>query len=668
MSSSIFHSTLLGAMFLLLSFAFEAKAQEHSDGGRRPVKARDSLGSYGCDSRKGLTEDIARRWFGDNVGALEKCFQSKDSASDAKSRRLRVSLSIESSSGRIREIKFSGGDIAPEFQSCIERALIDLSFPICENKTDKRIAFSALLYLEKDEKKSRHRPVSDVESQKVESSKRKEEPVRFEYKNPQNHKTFSFQTPAALSPLDQRLVITVDRIENPKVSEEKICPGALVIDYADPAGPCRSLDDFYEEQMLGVVQLNIKSPNPKLVVYEKVDAQAESGDDIFANRLFCQTPCSRLVDGRDGRSFYFGGPGISPSESFRIDNTNGELHFNVSPGSRALATVGHLAGIMGSLVFAYKALPLASKELSPDRRNWLIGSALTVALGVYLHLSNRTTWSLETKAEEDWAELKPEENRAEAKPEDGWDSTRRPVVPGEHSAEFDESEPGPVSYELRHQKDERAIRVITTDPALEWYKRDEISPDVDSDQMSKDGKQICKGLLAQDLPGECYSLSDLYKERVRGIIRLSLKSKNPELQLFEKFEAKTERGVDLLGHRVLCQAPCDKIIDARNGRSFYLSGPGIVESEVFRLDNQSGGIRLDVSPGSKLQGTLGLYSMIISSFIGTYHMIPIVLERNTALITKERSIWLLGSGVSAVLGLLLFNNSQTTYSASTTSP
>ncbi|MBZ5709638.1 hypothetical protein [Nannocystis pusilla] len=49
--------------------------------------------------------------------------------------------------------------------------------------------------------------------------------------------------------------------------------------------------------------------------------------------------------------------------------------------------------------------------------------------------------------------------------------------------------------------------------------------------------------------------------------------------------------------RPVCAAPCDQVIDGRQGQSFIFDGDGIIKSREFSLSNYSGDIVARVKPG-----------------------------------------------------------------------
>jgi hypothetical protein len=82
-----------------------------------------------------------------------------------------------------------------------------------------------------------------------------------------------------------------------------------------------------------------------------------------------------------------------------------------------------------------------------------------------------------------------------------------------------------------------------------------------------------------------------------------IQSDAPELQLHEVMAQVT--GVvwgggwaTLTASRPVCTAPCDQIIDAHQGQSFFVAGPGIPKSSQFQLAGRGPEVNLDVKAGS----------------------------------------------------------------------
>jgi hypothetical protein len=79
--------------------------------------------------------------------------------------------------------------------------------------------------------------------------------------------------------------------------------------------------------------------------------------------------------------------------------------------------------------------------------------------------------------------------------------------------------------------------------------------------------------------------------------------------------------------RPVCAAPCDQVIDGRQGQSFYFDGDGIIKSREFSLTNYSGDIVARVSPGRVGLRVGGVVTMALGgAAIGTAGLL-FLLER-----------------------------------------
>ncbi|MBZ5715774.1 hypothetical protein [Nannocystis pusilla] len=77
-------------------------------------------------------------------------------------------------------------------------------------------------------------------------------------------------------------------------------------------------------------------------------------------RPVCTSPCDKVVDGSQGQSFFFGGPGVTTSKRFALLGQPGDLTAKVKPGRRGLRTggvitmsVGFALAVAGGVLFAF---------------------------------------------------------------------------------------------------------------------------------------------------------------------------------------------------------------------------------------------------------------------------------------------------------------------------
>ncbi len=103
-----------------------------------------------------------------------------------------------------------------------------------------------------------------------------------------------------------------------------------------PAAPAPRRD-----HAAGAVRVHIETKHPGVELREE-----QPGAESFV--VVCRQPCDRVVDGRDGRSFFFAGEGITPSPTFALDRRRGDVTAAVKPGSAGLRTGGAVvSGVWG---------------------------------------------------------------------------------------------------------------------------------------------------------------------------------------------------------------------------------------------------------------------------------------------------------------------------------
>jgi hypothetical protein len=91
-----------------------------------------------------------------------------------------------------------------------------------------------------------------------------------------------------------------------------------------------------------------------------------------------------------------------------------------------------------------------------------------------------------------------------------------------------------------------------------------------------------------------------------GAPRVHVETNSPEVTLFERPSV-------LEPSRPLCRAPCDRVVDARAGQSFYFAGEGITPSPRFQLSDRAGDVRVRVEAGSGGLRTGGIVAIVLGS-------------------------------------------------------
>jgi len=110
----------------------------------------------------------------------------------------------------------------------------------------------------------------------------------------------------------------------------------------------------------------------------------------------------------------------------------------------------------------------------------------------------------------------------------------------------------------------------------------------------------------------------------RGVVFLHVETRAPrlEMRVFDGAWTTGPRGARRTFSRRVCAAPCDRIIDAREGARYFFSGPDLVSSDYFRLNDRAGPVTARVTVGSRrlrtsalIAGALGLLSVFGGSVL-----------------------------------------------------
>ncbi|HVK63971.1 MAG TPA: hypothetical protein VM694_05840 [Polyangium sp.] len=106
----------------------------------------------------------------------------------------------------------------------------------------------------------------------------------------------------------------------------------------------------------GVPFLHIESNWPN-VELSRIDGEIGGGYQQQAyvgpnaiTKFMCSAPCDRLVDGRDGHRFFISGPGMFPTEAFRLDSRAGHVTARVKGTSLARFASGLILVSMGGVL------------------------------------------------------------------------------------------------------------------------------------------------------------------------------------------------------------------------------------------------------------------------------------------------------------------------------
>jgi hypothetical protein len=94
------------------------------------------------------------------------------------------------------------------------------------------------------------------------------------------------------------------------------------------------------------------------------------------------------------------------------------------------------------------------------------------------------------------------------------------------------------------------------------------------------------------------------QELAPGAPRVEFKANSPNVVLFE------DHG-DIELDRPLCRAPCDRVIDASDGRIFYFGGLDLLPSKRFYLADRTGDVHFKVTARSALLRTGGVVMLAL---------------------------------------------------------
>jgi len=170
----------------------------------------------------------------------------------------------------------------------------------------------------------------------------------------------------------------VERVERGK--HAPICPATPEAPRSDPSSPApasdRELELAYARGERGVVRLHVDSSDPGIQLYRvstsSSTVQYRTNPGTVAafpqSDLNCLAPCDKLLDGRLGQQFFFGGAGMPPSSTFQVYGRSGPLSASVEPGNDARYIAGLLTGTFGGLTATIGATVWALGYIEGDQQ------------------------------------------------------------------------------------------------------------------------------------------------------------------------------------------------------------------------------------------------------------------------------------------------------------
>jgi hypothetical protein len=94
-----------------------------------------------------------------------------------------------------------------------------------------------------------------------------------------------------------------------------------------------------------------------------------------------------------------------------------------------------------------------------------------------------------------------------------------------------------------------------------------------------------------------------------GVVRMHLDTSDQELQLYRWGGVHAQVGGGHTGvntdHKLLCYAPCDSVVDGRDGVEFLLSRRGVPWATPFRIDSFQGDLTIKPHAGDKTLQNVG---------------------------------------------------------------
>jgi hypothetical protein len=115
------------------------------------------------------------------------------------------------------------------------------------------------------------------------------------------------------------------------------------------------------------------------------------------------------------------------------------------------------------------------------------------------------------------------------------------------------------------------------------------------------GEKEVGGLGLSGAPSEAAPEGELQLPATpeKGIVRLTLKTSNPQIQLKRNVATiMTSQTTGLLIQDLICRAPCGVIVDGRKGEQFFFGGMDVIASDTFQLIDYSGNVEATVKEGS----------------------------------------------------------------------
>jgi hypothetical protein len=156
------------------------------------------------------------------------------------------------------------------------------------------------------------------------------------------------------------------------------------------------------------------------------------------------------------------------------------------------------------------------------------------------------------------------------------------------------------------------------------------------------------------------------EEPVKGAPFLHIQATHPDVQLMRirtVMTVMTSRGsASGIASETVCPAPCDRIVDARDGAQFYFTAPNMTPSPAIKLAPYEGEVEARIKGGSAARSFGGAWLLVggITSGVMGAITLPIGLGVDVDELTLAGGIALGAAVVLIIPGALLVTSSRTT--------
>ncbi len=136
-----------------------------------------------------------------------------------------------------------------------------------------------------------------------------------------------------------------------------------------PSGPTKGMPFIHVESNWEEVELQRVDGEIGASVYS---TKNQIGPQTVS-KYICEAPCDKLVDGREGHRFFFSGPGMLPSQQFRLEQRDGYITARVHGmglgrmvGGVLLTTFGGTFALSGTMLFGLSFMSTKPTATNPD--------------------------------------------------------------------------------------------------------------------------------------------------------------------------------------------------------------------------------------------------------------------------------------------------------------